>query len=274
MDSGRLVFDSSAMPRGQILLFGGGANPPIFREGRSGVKRPFLTSPDELWEEEYYDDHHTEKKRRLTAEQVVMLERSFEEENKLEPERKTELAKKLGLQPRQVAIWFQNRRARWKNKQLEHDYDLLKNEYDSLSAQRDSILQENNRLLDEVASLNDKLLSNGIKPGQDNPITLSDSGIGILDESSPPAVHPQSTTKAEDRLSAGSTGSGIVDTEGTQHGESYFESGLGEFKFQEEDGLSDEGCNFLAPELQLQTGFEDQNFGVDVASLFWDWGNN
>lgn len=40
-----------------------------FEEGR-GVKRPFFTTADDLWEEEYYDDQMPEKKRRLTAEQV------------------------------------------------------------------------------------------------------------------------------------------------------------------------------------------------------------
>ena len=79
-----------------------------------------------------------------------MLEKSFEEENKLEPERKTQLAKKLGLQPRQVAVWFQNRRARWKTKQLERDYDVLKSSYDSLLSTYDSITKENEKLKSEV----------------------------------------------------------------------------------------------------------------------------
>lgn len=82
--------------------------------------------------------------------QVNLLEKSFEEENKLEPERKTQLAKKLGLQPRQVAVWFQNRRARWKTKQLERDYDLLKASYDSLLTNYDSITKENEQLRSEV----------------------------------------------------------------------------------------------------------------------------
>ncbi|KAI3768613.1 hypothetical protein L2E82_19443 [Cichorium intybus] len=87
-----------------------------------------------------------EKKRRLNLEQVKALEKSFELGNKLEPERKRQLARALGLQPRQVAIWFQNRRARWKTKQLERDYNVLKKQLDSVKADNDALKNQNKKL--------------------------------------------------------------------------------------------------------------------------------
>ena len=103
-------------------------------------------------EDELSDDGSQigEKKKRLNLQQVKTLEKSFEMGNKLEPERKMQLAKALGLQPRQVAIWFQNRRARWKTKQLERDYDVLKKQFEVLKADNDSLQDQNKKLHAEV----------------------------------------------------------------------------------------------------------------------------
>ncbi|KAF3788218.1 Homeobox-leucine zipper protein [Nymphaea thermarum] len=101
-----------------------------------------------------------EKKRRLRPDQVRFLEKSFEVENKLEPERKVQLAVNLGLQPRQVAIWFQNRRARWKTKQLEKDYDKLKEKYDRLKADHEALIHEKENLQAEVIMYTNLLNSN------------------------------------------------------------------------------------------------------------------
>ncbi|KAL6660048.1 hypothetical protein ACP70R_002170 [Stipagrostis hirtigluma subsp. patula] len=106
-------------------------------------------------EDELSDDGSQagEKKRRLNVEQVRTLEKNFELGNKLEPERKIQLARALGLQPRQVAIWFQNRRARWKTKQLEKDYDALKRQLDAVKADNDALLSHNKKLQAEILAL-------------------------------------------------------------------------------------------------------------------------
>ncbi|CAH2080016.1 unnamed protein product [Thlaspi arvense] len=128
----------------------------VFQETKSAIETketPTRTHfPGEI------DDQSPEKKRRLTIEQVNLLEKSFEEENKLEPERKTELAKKLGLPQRQVAVWFQNRKARCKIKQIERDYDILKACYDSLMEKHESVISENEILKSKVLTLTEMLL--------------------------------------------------------------------------------------------------------------------
>ncbi|MFS7944534.1 putative transcription factor homeobox-WOX family [Helianthus anomalus] len=53
------------------------------------------------------------KKLKLTNEQTTLLEASFNIRSTLNTGQKQELAKKLKLLPRQIEVWFQNRRARF-----------------------------------------------------------------------------------------------------------------------------------------------------------------
>lgn len=137
---------------GAMLSFGGVGG------GNGTAKSGFRSFDHEESGDEYLDEYFNqpEKKRRLSMDQVQFLERSFEEENKLEPERKIQLAKELGLQPRQIAVWFQNRRARWKTRQLETDYETLNANYKSLKADYDTLLGENEKLKAEVLRLKHK----------------------------------------------------------------------------------------------------------------------
>ncbi|KAL3636271.1 Homeobox-leucine zipper protein ATHB-13 [Castilleja foliolosa] len=106
-------------------------------------------------EDELSDDGSQlgDKKRRLNIEQVRTLEKNFELGNKLEPERKMQLARALGLQPRQVAIWFQNRRARWKTKTLEKDYEILKRQFECLKVENDALQANNQKLQAQILAL-------------------------------------------------------------------------------------------------------------------------
>ncbi|CAK8560631.1 unnamed protein product [Lathyrus sativus] len=93
--------------------------------------------------------------KRFSDEQIKSLETMFETETRLEPRKKLQLARELGLQPRQVAIWFQNKRARWKSKQLEREYNKLQNSYNSLASRFESMKKEKQTLLIQLKKLND-----------------------------------------------------------------------------------------------------------------------
>ncbi|KFK30396.1 hypothetical protein AALP_AA7G255800 [Arabis alpina] len=148
--------------------------------------------------EEYSGMGLSEKKRRLRVDQVKALEKNFELENKLEPERKTKLAQELGLQPRQVAVWFQNRRARWKTKQLEKDYGVLKSQYDSLRHNFDSLRRDNDSLLLEISKIKGKITGeeDKVTPESDNSTVKEEEGFSLQEKllpSSPPQFLEHST---------------------------------------------------------------------------------
>lgn len=89
-------------------------------------------------------------RRRFSEEQIKSLESIFESESRLEPRKKLQLAGELGLHPRQVAIWFQNKRARWKSKQLERDYSVLRANYNTLASRFEALKKEKQALTIQV----------------------------------------------------------------------------------------------------------------------------
>lgn len=82
------------------------------------------------------------KKLRLTKEQSAVLECTFEEHTTLNTKQKVALAKQLSLRPRQVEVWFQNRRARTKLKQTEVDCEYLKRCVEKLTEENRSLQKE------------------------------------------------------------------------------------------------------------------------------------
>lgn len=129
-------------------LYGGGGNISCRRDqiengvmnevGESGRASSRASDEDE--------NGCTRKKLRLSKEQSAFLEESFKEHNTLNPKQKLALAKQLNLLPRQVEVWFQNRRARTKLKQTEVDCEYLKRCCETLT-------EENRRLQKELQEL-------------------------------------------------------------------------------------------------------------------------
>ncbi|XP_051143774.1 homeobox-leucine zipper protein HOX11-like [Andrographis paniculata] len=100
-----------------------------------------------LWRGSDDEEHgNGRKKLRLSKEQSAFLEESFKQHNTLNPKQKLALAKQLNLRPRQVEVWFQNRRARTKLKQTEVDCEYLKKCCETLT-------EDNKRLHKELQEL-------------------------------------------------------------------------------------------------------------------------
>ncbi|XP_024377013.1 homeobox-leucine zipper protein HOX17 [Physcomitrium patens] len=72
------------------------------------------------------DDEGSSQKLRFTKAQLRVLEDTFERLQRPNAHQKSTLAMELGVQPRQVEVWFQNRRARGKAKRNESDCEVLR----------------------------------------------------------------------------------------------------------------------------------------------------
>ncbi|XP_057961608.1 homeobox-leucine zipper protein HOX3 [Malania oleifera] len=126
--------------------------------GGGGIEEEWTTGSMEDEEEMSGNNHNSNnnsnneeggpprKKLRLSKEQSRLLEESFRQNHTLNPKQKEGLAEQLKLKPRQVEVWFQNRRARSKLKQTEMECEYLKRWFGSLT-------EQNRRLQKEVEEL-------------------------------------------------------------------------------------------------------------------------
>ncbi|XP_038905671.1 homeobox-leucine zipper protein HOX11-like [Benincasa hispida] len=115
--------------------------------GRSnGIVWSIRNNREEREEEEDEEEEETNlgsrKKLRLTRQQSAFLEESFKQHHTLYPKQKLEVARRLNLRPRQVEVWFQNRRARTKLKQTEVECEYLKKYCATLTQQNTKLQKE------------------------------------------------------------------------------------------------------------------------------------
>lgn len=77
---------------------------------------------------------------------MAILEKSFGCNKKLEAEQKLELSSQLGVPPRQITVWYQNKRARWKTQSLEVDYSVVQMKLQKVMAEKKQLERDVVRL--------------------------------------------------------------------------------------------------------------------------------
>eukprot|EP00741_Cyanophora_paradoxa_P004218 tig00000789_g4096.t1 len=117
--------------------------------------RPSSTDPDAALTE----DGKKRKLNRLSPDQVSYLKQQFDECSKLNQARRNQLASVLGLQPRQVEVWFQNKRAKIRVKDTEKDLQEAKQTLAENEKQLQELRKANKELQSQVKSLQSQLQS-------------------------------------------------------------------------------------------------------------------
>lgn len=107
-------------------------------------------------------------KKRLNQEQVRVLERSFTTKKKLDTELKLKLANQLGVPARQVAVWYQNKRARWKTQSLELDYNTIQVKLENALADKRRLEKDVKLLKEELRQAQEILFAKWMTSNNNN----------------------------------------------------------------------------------------------------------
>uniref|UniRef100_A0A7N0UG61 Homeobox-leucine zipper protein n=1 Tax=Kalanchoe fedtschenkoi TaxID=63787 RepID=A0A7N0UG61_KALFE len=102
------------------------------------------------WQDTEKPDSGKGSKRRLTEDQIRLLETNFSFNKKLDQDLKYHLSQQLNLPPRQIAVWYQNKRARWKTQAMESDHKAMQSKLAS-------VMSHNRKLEREVEKLQEEL---------------------------------------------------------------------------------------------------------------------
>ncbi|XP_057520485.1 homeobox-leucine zipper protein ATHB-12-like [Amaranthus tricolor] len=151
-------------------------------------------------------------RKRFSNQQVKSMESMFNSESRPGSKTKQQIADELGLHPRQVSVWFQNKRARSKSKQTERDYSILKACYDSLASKYEALEKENQHLINEVQRLRGFTERPKGSTSDTTPATCSSNGESIS-LSSPEKHIAQPEDYVQDKIMCEAVFEGFTNTE-------------------------------------------------------------
>lgn len=144
-------------------------------------------------------------KKRLTHEQVKLLERSFTSNTKLHQERKLQLAVQLGIPPKQVAIWYQNKRARSRTQSLELDCGALQLKLENAVAEKRQLEKDVERLKGELGKAQEMIFALNLTAGTTSSsanriISSTDHEEGLSSRSSSTFLHEDDYVNDDDQV--------------------------------------------------------------------------
>ncbi|WOG99208.1 hypothetical protein DCAR_0518556 [Daucus carota subsp. sativus] len=120
----------------------------ISSETSGPARSPSDEDSDGAGDDEDFNKNKKKKRKkyhRHTAEQIREMEALFKESPHPDEKQRQELSKQLGLHPRQVKFWFQNRRTQIKAIQERHENSLLKTEMDKLRDENKALREATNK---------------------------------------------------------------------------------------------------------------------------------